>query len=150
MFSHSLVHAAVMMGTCLLLFRWARRSPRLAGVAAVGMLTLDLGLGQTRLLIHTVPQRVFDARPRALDVIDRAEARSPASGPYRIHRMPNWAPAVWLTQGAPDRIETIVRWERDNLRPKYAITEGRFLHPHEGHRRAVGSAPVFRHSADSP
>ena len=38
--------------------------------------------------------------------------------------MPNWAPSVWLTQGAPDRLETIVRWERDNLRPKYAITEG--------------------------
>ena len=121
--SRSLVHAAVMMCACLLLFRWARRSPQFAGVAAVGLLTLDLALANAH-LIHTVPQRVFDARPRALDVIERAETREPARGPYRIHRMPNWAPLVWLTQGAPDRIETIVRWERDNLRPKYAITEG--------------------------
>ncbi len=89
----------------------------------MGLLTLDLGLANAH-LIHTVPQRVFDARPRALEVIDRAESKDPARGPYRIHRMPNWAPAVWLSQGAPDRIETILRWERDNLRPKYAITEG--------------------------
>lgn len=121
--SRSLVHAAVMLCTCLLLFRRAGRSPQLAGVAAAGLLTLDLALANAQ-LIHTVPQRVFDAIPRALDVIERAESRDSASGPYRIHRMPNWAPAVWLNQGAADRIETIIRWERDNLRPKYAITGG--------------------------
>ena len=121
--SRSLVHAAVMMGASLLLFRGAGRSPQLAGVAALSLLTVDLGLSNAH-LIHTVPQRVFDARPRALDVIERAESREAASGPFRIHRMPNWAPAAWLTRGTADRIETIVRWERDSLRPKYAITEG--------------------------
>ena len=87
------------------------------------MLTLELAVANAP-LIHTVPQAAFDARPRALDAIDRAEAREPSNGPYRIHRMPNWSPTVWLSQGAPDRIETILRWERDNLYPKYGITEG--------------------------
>ena len=102
---------------------WTRRSPELAGLIFLGVLTLDLAVANAQ-LIHTVPQAAFDARPKALDVIDRAEAREPSNGPYRIHRMPNWSPSVWLSQGAPDRIETILRWERDNLYPKYGITEG--------------------------
>ncbi len=121
--TRSLVHATVVLGACLLLFRWAGRSPLLAGVAALGLLTLDLALANAH-LIHTVPQRLFETRPRGLEVIDRAESKDPAKGPYRIYRLPNWAPAVWLNRGAMDRIETILRWERDNLRPKYAITEG--------------------------
>jgi hypothetical protein len=121
--SEALLHAAVVLSACLPLFRWSRRSPGPSGIAIVCLIAADLGVAHAP-LIHTVPQQIFEARPKALEMIERAELKNPAEGPYRIHRMPNWAPAAWLNQGAASRIETIVRWERDSLRPKYAITEG--------------------------
>jgi hypothetical protein len=120
---HGLIHAGATLALGLALFRFGRRSPSLAGALALLLLGIELSLANAP-LVHAVPQEIFETRPTALDQIDRAEAQSPSGGPFRIHRMPNWAPGTWLTRGSNDRLEEITRWDRDSLRPKYGITEG--------------------------
>jgi hypothetical protein len=106
----------------LLLILARSRHHTTAGYLAVAVSALDLGLAHGP-LIYTVPQGTFDDKPKAVAVIEKAEAKDPAPGPFRIHRQANWAPGAWLARGSPGRLEDIARWERSNLRPKYAITE---------------------------
>jgi hypothetical protein len=117
----ALVHGAA--AAAILMALASRSKARYSGWLAAAASALDLGVAH-RPLIYTIPQHILDARPRALDVIQSAEANDPSPGPFRIHRQANWAPAAWLAGGSADRLEDIVRWERDSLRSKYAITEG--------------------------
>jgi hypothetical protein len=119
----ALIHGAVTTIAGVLILRKSARFTSGMSSCALGVLTLDLALAISP-LIHTAPQQAFEARPRVLADIDRAEAAAPTDRPFRIHRMPNWAPLEWLASGSPDRIESILRWDRDSVRPKYAITEG--------------------------
>src|SRR5262249_53533720 len=45
-------------------------------------------------------------------------------GPYRIHRLPSWHPAIWSKERSDDRGREVVAWERDTLQPKYGIPLG--------------------------
>jgi hypothetical protein len=119
----ALGQGAVVSALVLAVSLLARRRPGLAACLAVSATTIDLYLAHASLL-YTIPQRFFDAKPRALQLIERAEANEPSPGPFRIHRQANWAPAAWLNRGSPHRLEDIARWERDSLRSKYPITEG--------------------------
>ena len=100
----------------------ARRPDAVAFLLVLG-LTLDLGLNNWS-LIHSVPQSLFEHKPQVLETIERAEAHDPSSGPYRIHRMNLWSPAVWRAEHSSIRQEEIVRWQRDTVYPKYAIPYG--------------------------
>jgi hypothetical protein len=116
----ALAQGGVMAALLLVLAR--NRHHTTAGYLAVAISALDLGLAHVP-LVYTVPQSTFDHKPKAAEVIERAEAKDPTPGPFRIHRQANWAPGAWLARGSPGRLEDIARWERGNLRPKYAITE---------------------------
>jgi hypothetical protein len=83
-------------------------------------LSIDLILANREIVI-TVPQGCFQVLPKALKIIAEAERKKPVDGPFRIHRM-MWSPSLWSHERAPNRPEQIVRWDRDTLRPKYAVT----------------------------
>jgi hypothetical protein len=114
---------AVVSAAVLVVARRAQRAPALSCCLALAVSALDLGLAHAP-LVYTVPQRILDFEPRALSKITQTEARDPSPGPFRIHRPANWAPIVWLYQGSAQRLPEIARWERDSLRPKYAIAGG--------------------------
>jgi hypothetical protein len=118
----ALGQGAVVSALVLVVALLARRRPNLSACLAVWATALDLYLAHAGLL-YTVPQRIFDAKPRAIQLIERAEANAPSPGPFRIHRQANWAPAAWLNAGSPHRLEDIAQWERDSLRSKYPITD---------------------------
>jgi hypothetical protein len=113
------VVAAALIGILLL----AGRRTLLAGCLLIVLSATDLGLAHAPLM-YTVPRSVFESEPLALAKIRDASSKNPSQGPFRIHRQANWAPSAWLAGGSPHRLEEITRWERDSLRPKYAITEG--------------------------
>ena len=114
------VQGLVVSGLAFLFVGLVPERPVAASVLMLVSLALDLGLAN-RSLIHTVPQSVFDSQPRAIEAIQKAEANDPSPGPFRIHRMKNWSPAAWLSEHSTNRIEEILRWERDSVRIKYAI-----------------------------
>ena len=83
----------------------------------------DLAAANARYIL-TVPQAAFETQPEVLKIIEDAERTHPASGPYRIHRMPSWNPLGWFTTASKDRIYDFVRWEHDTIQPKYGINMG--------------------------
>ncbi len=56
-----------------------------------------------------------------LDAIRRSERDHLQPGPFRVFRLHGWAPAAWLNSTSPDRLEQILRWERDSLKPKHDL-----------------------------
>jgi hypothetical protein len=117
----ALVQAGVAATLLVALAR--RRNARLVGCLAAALSALDLGLAHAP-LVYSIAQSVFNASPRALELIEKAEAKDPSPGPFRIHRQTNWAPGAWLVHRSTRRLEEIAHWERDSLRAKHAITEG--------------------------
>jgi hypothetical protein len=109
----------------LLLLSATRRSPRAAGAMALLVLTADLGAANAR-FVRSVPQSLLDEadRPAALRLIEEAERAAGSTGPYRIHRAPDWVPRAWHRSSAVDRERDIVSWERKTVRPRYAIPFG--------------------------
>jgi hypothetical protein len=119
----SLVHVAAMMALAIGLALLARRRPGAAGVLAVVLVALDLAVANSR-YVSTVPQALMETRPEILRIIEEAERKDPAPGPYRIHRMPSWNPGIWFSEDSDDRISDFVNWERKTIQPKYGITLG--------------------------
>ena len=91
-----------------------------------------------RYSIITVPQEVFDSKPKVLKIIEAAEASDPSKGPFRVHRM-SWSPSLWSMEPSKKRPEEIVRWDRDTLRVKYAVPLG------IAYTLAMGTAEVLDH-----
>lgn len=116
----ALLHGALVLAASGGLIALARRRGELAGVLAVALLTIDLGLANAP-LIRTVPQSDLDATPRVLEIIAEAERADPAPGPYRIHRAPIWNPTRWQETASADRVRDFVQWERDTIQPKYGL-----------------------------
>ena len=116
----AVVQGGAVASILIALVKW--RKSTLAGCLAVVFSAVDLGLAHGP-LVYTVPQSIFEAKPRAVEAIEKAEAKHPSSGPFRIHRQANWVPGAWLVRGSTGRLEDLARWERDSLRPKLAITE---------------------------
>lgn len=119
----SLGHTIVLIGLGLALFRLASRRPALAGALASILVSADLAVANAKLIISS-PQSFYTGVPETLQKIQEAEAKDPADGPYRIHRMPIWSPPSWNKQASTTRAWDYTRWERDTIQPKYGITEG--------------------------
>ncbi|WP_406699404.1 YfhO family protein [Singulisphaera sp. Ch08] len=117
-FRGAIGHGAIVAAATVGLARLAPRRPWLAGVLAVVILTLDLGLANAYHII-TVPQSAFEGTPKALALIQEAERVNPSPGPFRIQRIGRWWPARWAQTGLPRQFETITRWERNTLRPNF-------------------------------
>jgi hypothetical protein len=119
----AVAHGAMIMAVALTLAAIARRWPRPAGVVALVVLVLDLGLANSRHVV-TVAQAVFEETPRVWKVIEEAERAAPGNGPFRMQRFGSWAPREWSLQGSTRRAEEIVRWERASLRPLHGLPLG--------------------------
>jgi hypothetical protein len=121
----SMIHGAAVLGVGLALAKLAPRWPAPAGAAALVVLALDLGLANAG-LIWSVPQSAFDAPSEAARRIAAHEAREPAhaSGPFRIHRLPDWMPNAFARQRSPGRLAAVVAWERDTLEPLFGLPLG--------------------------
>ena len=114
----SLAYGSAVMVGFLVLARLATRRPKSAGVLALLMMTVDLGLAN-RGEVATVAQSAYDFTPGLLEAIRKSERDEPEPGPFRVFRLNGWAPIRWNREASPDRLEEIVRWERETLRPKY-------------------------------
>jgi hypothetical protein len=116
----ALIHGGVILAVSLGLVRLAPRQPCRAGILAVIVLALDLGIASGR-LIWTAPQSVFEGTYRIAQRIAEAERANPAPGPFRIHRMPLWQPEGFTKQASPRRFAELIQWERDTLQPTYGL-----------------------------
>jgi hypothetical protein len=116
------VHGGLVLAFGLALCRLAPRRPRCAGVAALLVMTLDLGLANAP-LVRTLPQADFEAMPRALTLIreiqaEEASAEEPSwQGPFRVHRMGMaMAPSRGGRTPTPrERLRAELAWRRDTL-----------------------------------
>jgi hypothetical protein len=136
----ALAHAMVALVAFDLAVRLARRWPGARWPEALALLLVaaDVGLAAQGQLL-TVPQAMFDLgkTPRTLKLIAEAEAKDPFGGPFRIHRMPSWAPPAWMSTTSPERGREFVEWERDTLQPKYGLPLG--VH----YTETIGTAELF-------
>ena len=119
----ALGQGAAVLGLSAVLLATARRRPELAGVLALALVTVDLGLANAS-IVRTVPQSDLEKVPKVVREIARAEELDPSPGPYRVHRMPIWSPNLWRMTASEDRIRDFVRWELDTIQPKYGILHG--------------------------
>ncbi|WZO97419.1 hypothetical protein EP7_004452 [Isosphaeraceae bacterium EP7] len=117
------VHSAGVLACLALLAALASRRPRLAGAALLLLASVDLAMANSR-FIATVPQSMLEGTPEVLKLIQDAEKLDPATGPFRIHRMPIWDPMIWQEQASNDRVADFVEWERATIQPKYGINYG--------------------------
>src|SRR5262249_84484 len=97
--------------------------PILAGTAALILTSADLALANFQFVL-TVPQSSFEAKPRVIELIERAEREQPTEWPFRIHRMPAWNPSMWLDPSPPNRGRDFVEWEHATIQPKYGLKYG--------------------------
>lgn len=118
----SFVHTLILLAIGLAIFRLAARRPALAGALAVILVSADLAVANSRLILSS-PQELYEDEPETLRIIREAERKDPAVGPYRIHRMPLWNPISWNETESSNRAAEYTKWERDTLQPKYGITE---------------------------
>ena len=135
---HALMHGAFAWAAVLALVHCSWRWPRLAAPAAMVFLTLDLAIAN-RALVVTVPQAAFDRKPKVLELIEQAERKEPARGPFRIHRPIGWSPArLALETNAPDEERLCVRLELVNAHAQgwHSLRTG--IHVHNGDGRAGG------------
>ncbi len=119
----AICHGVLNSAAALVLVVMAARRPKLAAAIAIGVLACDLSLANPHHLL-TAPQSAFEATPRMMKVIQEAEKDHPSPGPFRVQRIGNWFPTAWFDQGTPRRVEEVIRWERDTLKPKYPLTLG--------------------------
>ncbi len=129
--------AAILLVVLVLALR--RRRAGWADALAPALLTADLALANTHFVL-TVPQRELDAKPEVVRLIEEAERKDPAPGPYRVHRMPIWTPITWVRDSSPDRVRQFVAWERDTIQPKYGLLWG--VH----YTQTLGVAELYDHS----
>jgi hypothetical protein len=119
----SLLHSTLVLAAALAVIPLAGKRPLLAGTLALVCVAADLAVANARYVI-TVPQSLMETEPEVVRIIRDAEAAKPASGPFRIHRMPQWNPPFWYSEESADRVGDFVAWERETIQPKYGITLG--------------------------
>jgi hypothetical protein len=108
----------------------------------MAVMVADLAVANARLAV-TVPQSVFDAEPRALRLIQQAEASHPEPGPFRVHRM-RWSPTAWISRGSADRQQQIIAWERQTLGSHHALPYGLGLVDAKGTTELADYSLFFR------
>jgi hypothetical protein len=119
----ALAHGAIVFAVVLALARCVPHRPIRAGVLALLLLTADLAMANAR-LIWTVPQAAFDAPSEVSRQIEAAEQKDPASGPFRVHRMPGWFPIHDAATSSPQRLGELIAWARATLHPLIALPLG--------------------------
>jgi hypothetical protein len=120
---HAFAHSGAFLFVTAILLGLVPRFPRAAAQGIVLLLGLDLAF-EARHLVLTAPQSMLEGTPAALAAIQEAESIDAAEGPYRIHRMPYWAPLEWGIEGNPTRYLDYIAWERKTLQPKYLLPNG--------------------------
>jgi hypothetical protein len=118
-----LVHGAIMLGLGLVVIRLVRTHPAWAAALALTATTGDLILANAHYVL-TVPQAMMEPEPEVSRLLAEAERMQPATGPYRVHRMPTWNPRAWALAASTQRVREFVDWERNTLTPKYGINYG--------------------------
>ena len=119
----ALLQGAIVFAVAIVASRLIRTRPRFASALVLVCISIDLSIADSSLVV-TVPQADFDTKPRAIELIEKAEQADPAGGPYRVFRMHVWEPNDWLLYSSSDRYHAIMRWERDTLQPKYGVPYG--------------------------
>ncbi len=119
----ALGQSGIVLGLGLVMIRLVGTRPAWAGALALIATTADLAVANARSIL-TVPQALFETTPEVVRIIADAERAQPATGPYRVHRMPQWDPPIWFTRPSTDRTQDFVEWERNTVQPKYGITFG--------------------------
>jgi Bacterial membrane protein YfhO len=114
----ALIHGSVVIVAFLALARIAPRRPLTAGILALGVMTVDLALAN-RSEVATVSQSAYEPDSPVLAAIQRSERENPEPGPFRIYRILVWEPSAWTQVTNPDRLEQIVRWQCETLRPNH-------------------------------
>jgi hypothetical protein len=99
------------------------RRPTVCGWAAIAILTADLATANARLVI-AIPQSDFEREPGIVRAIRDAEARDPSPGPFRIHRLPYWAPIGWSETRGTRRLRELASWEIETLQPGFGLLHG--------------------------
>ncbi len=118
-----LIQGGMVLALGIMLTRLAARRPRLAGVGALLLVTVDLGVAGSR-LVWTVPRSILEAPSGIARLIARAEDRQPAAGPFRIHRVEQWHPSAFSRRRSARRLAELVAWEHDTLDRLYAEPAG--------------------------
>lgn len=138
--ARALLHA-VLVGAALLvlLVRLRRGEPRLRhDVFLLVLVTADLALANAGFVL-TAPQSAFETKPEVVRRLEEAERADPASGPYRVHRVPIWEPVRWYEENSPRRVIDLVEWERTTVQPKYGL-------PYNiEYTRTLGVAELYDH-----
>jgi hypothetical protein len=140
----ALIQGAILLAAGLGLARCAPRQPGKAGVLALVVMSLDLGVANGR-LIWTAPQATFEGTPRIAQLIADAERADPFPGPFRIHRMSLWQPEGFTDRSSPRRFEELTRWERATLQPEHGLPLGLSYCLTEGVLEIMDYMAFFRH-----
>jgi hypothetical protein len=119
----ALGQGAIVMGSAVVLAVAAKRRRSWANPAALVVLTVDLAVANADLVI-TAPQALFDQVPKVARLIEEAEKRDPAPGPFRVHRMPMWFPMKMYRTNSADRYLELTEWEYETIKPKYGLLGG--------------------------
>jgi hypothetical protein len=120
---HGLGHGFFALAAALAVVLSCKRSPRHAGLAAMALLTVDLVLANSGLVL-TIPQTDFNRIPEVVQAIRAAESVDPSPGPFRVHRLDSWVPIGWSKRQSADRLHELVGWEIDTLQPKFGLIHG--------------------------
>jgi hypothetical protein len=132
----ALVQASAVLAIGLVLAFRGGRAGVVLTLVALGTTTADLAIANARYVL-TVPQELFETTPKVVRLIEEAERREPAPGPYRVHRMPLWEPLTWTLEASPDRARDFLVWERETIQPKYGLPYG--IH----YTEALGVAELY-------
>jgi hypothetical protein len=98
----------------------APRRPRLAGLAALFITALDLGVANAP-LVWTAPQEDFETGSAAAEAIAAAERGDPSRGPFRVHRVEMLFPRGFHAGTSPQRLREVIAWKRDSLDPLFGL-----------------------------
>lgn len=92
-------------------------------IAVLALTAFDLFLTLSPML-YVDEQSAIDAKPAVLQAIEANERKHGTTEPYRVHRTPLYHPLLWNITSSSERFETISRWERNTMQPKYGLPFG--------------------------
>ena len=133
--SWAFLHTGVLASVCWVLLHWHRASstrPPHSGRCKIGLPAACAFLLTALELVFTHQElvRVISVKnPQRLPAVasqihkleaTQTETRGEASRLFRGHRT-RWAPRRWKNNSAETRLQEIVRWDRDTLRPRYHL-----------------------------
>jgi hypothetical protein len=116
----ALLHTALLGTALAALWTWATRHRHragMAGIVAIAVTTVDLGLAQSGLLVFA-PAQDWQTRP---EIVDRLPVDIEN---YRVFRQLRVLPPSWQDASSADRYGEVLRWNRATLAPKFGLRYG--------------------------